>query len=188
MNKLFLMAVCCFHLAAVEKIGEARIWLEKKYLPSLKGNILSVGVGSYTVKYTFLTKTPKLFETVDFALDKAQFGSPFGHYVAEFKTFNPGKQFDHISMFGVMGHPQDVKTSVYSILDEEGILEAFEQAHKLLKLGGTLQLGPNCIAVPEQNAEFWLNQFRKEFFQKYETLYEAVGVDNVVWWGRKMVE
>ena len=174
-----------FVCSEVQRIGPGRDWLERTYLPCLEGRILYVGVGSYTTQYPFLTKTPWLFETIDFAQDKAQFGSPFVHHTADFMMFQPNYKFDHICLFGVMGHPQDAKTSIYSILSDEEILQALEHADRLLQVGGTLQLGPNHIAVAEQNAQFWINKLSLKFFHKYETLFVAIGTDNVVWWGRK---
>lgn len=168
-----------------EKLGPARNWLEKTYLPKLQGRILYVGVGSYTTHYHKLTKTPELFETIDFAIDKAKFGAPH-HHVGEFMTFNPDYPFDHICLFGVMGHPQDVGTSIYSMTEDETIIEAFEHAHQLLKVGGTLQLGPNHKTVPQQNEAFWKERFSISLFDKYEILFQGVGSDNMIWWGRKL--
>ncbi len=164
----------------------AREYLEVSYLPALSGNILYVGVGSYTQGYENLTKSPDSFFTLDYDATKAEFGSSSGHYVADFLTFNPGFLFDHISLFGVMGHPPDVKTSLYTIVDDTTILAALRQAHSLLSIGGTLQLGPNHKDFPGQNAAFWMKKFSEPPLDRYKIIFFGVGPDNLFWWGKKI--
>jgi hypothetical protein len=166
----------------------ARAWLENTYLPSLSGNILYVGVGSYTQKYHQLTKTPRRFVTLDYDIDKACFGSPFRHYSEDFLTFQTNRPFEHVSLFGVMGHPPTVTTSKYTIIDDGTISQAIQQADHLVKTGGTLLLGPNHKDFPGQDAQFWIHQFSKAPLDKYEIIYCATFCDNIVWWGRKVRE
>jgi hypothetical protein len=163
----------------------AREWLENSYLPSLSGKILYVGVGDYTQKYPFLTQTPKQFVTLDYDIEKASFGSPFGHYSCDLLTFQTDTLFDHVSLFGIMGHPSTVTTSKYNILDDTTISEAIYQADLLVNKGGTLQLGPNHKDFPGQDADFWLEQFSKPPLDTYELLSLTIYSDNIVWWGKK---
>lgn len=165
----------------------ARGWLEHSYLPSLSGKILYVGVGSYTREYHLLTKNPLQFVTLDYDKEKACFGSPYGHHIADLLTFE-ADPFDHVSLFGVMGHPPTVTTSRYTLIDEETISQAFQQADRLVKLGGTLQLGPNHRDFLGQDIPFWLDQFSKAPLDKYEVIFSASFSDNIVWWGRKIRE
>jgi hypothetical protein len=164
----------------------ARTWLEQTYLPSLSGKILYVGVGSYTTHYHCLTKSPNQFATLDFDKEKACFGSPYIHYVADFLTFPADLLFDHVSLFGVMGHPPTVTTSKYTILDESSICQALQQADRLTKIGGTLLLGPNHKNFPGQDADFWLNQFSRAPLDKYKIIFSAIFSDNFIWWGEKI--
>lgn len=181
----FFMIMQAVLVARIETLKIARDWHERKYLPALQGKILYVGVGQYTQKYHRLTKSPKSFETIDFLPERAHWGSPYGHYVEDFLTFDPGYQYDHISMFGIMGHPE----SIYcSIVDDETITESLNKADALLKVGGTLELGPNHAAVAEQHKDFWLERFAMPPLDKYKVLYIGVGVDNIVWWGKKVKE
>jgi|GEM_PF-5919480 hypothetical protein len=166
----------------------AREWLERSYLPALSGKVLYVGVGSYTREYHLLTKTPLQFATLDYDVEKALFGSPYGHHTADFLTFQTEEPFDHVSLFGVMGHPPTVTTSKYNIIDEEAISQAVQQADRLVKVGGTLQLGPNHRDFLGQDAAFWLEQFSRPPLDKYIVIFSASFSDNIVWWGRKVRE
>lgn len=185
-----LLACLAFSSLWGHEISEmpAREWLEGAYLPALSGNILYVGVGSYTRDYYRLTKTPLQFMTLDYDGEKACFGSPYGHYTADLLTFEPEELFDHVSLFGVMGHPPTVTTSKYTIIDEDTISQAFFQADSLVKVGGTLQLGPNHKDFLGQDAHFWLKQFSRAPLDKYEIIFSATYSDNIVWWGRKTRE
>ena len=164
----------------------ARMWLENTYLPSLSGRILYVGVGSYTQHYPSLTQTPLGFMTLDYDEEKVCFGSPYGHYTEDLFQFQLDSSFDHVSLFGIMGHPPAVVTSKYNIIDEETISKAFYRADQLVKTGGTLQIGPNYRDFPGQDAKFWLQQFIKPPLDQYEIVFLAVFSDNIVWWGKKV--
>src|SRR6185436_7696812 len=89
--------------------------LEKDYLPSLHGSVLFVGVGPYTDFYSRCVQTPELYETIDNDPGVANHGSPYGHYVADILNFNPGKQYDHVCMFGILGH----KDSDWEVMNTE---------------------------------------------------------------------
>lgn len=166
----------------------ARDWLEKNYLPSLSGDVLYVGVGSYTQKYPGLTRNPERFATLDYDPEKALFGSPFAHYTADLLEFKTPKKFDHVSLFGIMGHPPTVTTSKYNIINEMAISQAIFKAHELIKIGGTLQLGPNHRDFPGQDASFWMDKLSLPPLDKYKILFFATYSDNMVWWGQKLQE
>lgn len=171
----------------IEK-DQARVWHEKTYLPQLSGKILYVGVGAYTAHYHQLTRTPHLFETVDHDGSKAAFGSPFKHYNVDFLDFVSSDLYDHVSLFGMMGHPITVTTSKYNIVDQETVRVALYKADSLVKLGGTLELGPHHLDLKEHDAKFWIVQFSKAPLDKYKVLFCAMGKDNFIWWGRKIQE
>lgn len=166
----------------------AREWLENEYLPQISGKILYAGVGSYTQRYYMLTQKPELFETVDLDEAKQQFGSPFGHYVADFLELEPKEEYDHCCLFGMMGHRPVTATSIYTICDDDSIHKTFWHAHKMIKIGGTLQLGPNYIDVPGQDSEFWFQKFKMPPLDRYEIICSTKGTDNMIWWGIKLRE
>jgi len=166
----------------------ARQWLQNEYLPQISGKILYVGVGSYTQSYYLLTQTPEQFETVDIDETKKKFGSPFGHYVADFLDLEPTGEYDHCCLFGIMGHPPVTKTSIYTICDDDRIQQTFWHAHRMIKIGGTLQLGPNYCDVPGQDSKFWLQKFKMPPLDRYEIIYSRKGIDNMIWWGKKIRE
>jgi hypothetical protein len=188
--KFILLAIILSTTAfCLDTIPDERDWLKKEYLPFLEGRVLFVGVNYYTEDYVQYAKQPELFETIDLLPERAQFGSPYKHYTGEFITFDPGYQYDHICLFGVMGHYGDLKSGEpFTIDTEENITQALEQAHKLLKMGGTLQLGPNRVCVPEQNTAFWQDRLKQYPLNKYNIVTDVLGPCNVVWWGRKTTE
>ena len=186
-NLLFIGCLLSIHLCGHEVFNSpARVWLERSYLPALSGKTLYVGVGSYTTHYHSLTNNPSRFKTLEYGDEKACCGSPHGHYNADCLTFEPDELFDHVSLFGIMGHPPTVTTSRYVIIDDDTIFQAICKGDQLVKLGGTLQLGPNHKDFPGQDADFWLEQFSKAPLNKYEIIYSATYSDNIVWWGRKV--
>ena len=186
---LYLTSAISGPIWAYETVDKpARVWLENSYLPALYGKVLYVGIGSYTREYHLLTRTPSQFMTLDYDIDKASFGSPYGHYIADLLTFKSEELFDHVSLFGVMGHPPTVTTSKYNIINEKAISEAFYHADRLVKIGGTLQLGPNHRDFPGQDASFWIQQFSGYPFDKYDIIFFTSFSDNIVWWGRKIKE
>jgi hypothetical protein len=181
---IYLVSILCWGYEVLDL--PAREWLEASYLPSLFGRVLYVGVGSYTRQYHLLTKSPEQFTTLDYEVEKACFGSPYGHHTVDFLTFPSEEPFDHVSLFGVMGHPPTVTTSKYTLIDAKTISQAFQQADRLVKVGGTLQLGSNHRDFLGQDAPFWMEQFSKPPLDKYEIIFSASFSDNIVWWGRKI--
>lgn len=181
---LLLLATMAF---AHQSVPNERDWLKHKYLPSLDGRVLFVGVNYYNSDYHTFAKNPELYETIDFVAERAQFGSPYKHHVGDFLTFDPGYKYDHICLFGVMGHYGDISGGeFYNIDDSDAITKALEHAHRLLKMGGTLQVGPNRICVPAYNTQFWIHRLAKYPLDKYEILLNAMGPCNMVWWGKKV--
>ncbi len=74
----------------------------------------------------------------------------------------------------------------YSIVDDQTIDTALQKADSLLKVGGTLMLGLNYIDVKEQDADSWKEKFNHpSLTNKYETIFFALGTDNIVYWGKK---
>lgn len=166
-----------------------RNWLISKYLPSLSGTVLFVGVDSYTKQYWQYVKNPELFETIDSLPSQAAYGSPFKHYIKDFLDFYPTYQYDHICLFGVMGHPpHSTIDGYYSIVTDEDNDQIITHAHNLLKEGGTLQLGPNWVSVPEFDFKYWVNKFSSPPLDSYEVLNNTFGSTNMLWQGQKKSE
>ena len=193
-NFAFLVVLLVFTVVGLADYkqfsGHTRPWLTGDYLPSLSGRVLSVGVGSYTTEYYLLTKNPELFETVDHDMEKALFGSPSGHYTMDFLEFYSPYLYDHVCLYGMLGFPLVTPTSFYSIVDDPSIKMAIKHAHDLLKVGGTLLLGPSWGIVPGQSIDFWINTFTALLSDKYEVIFLGAGpiTDNVIWWGIKKSE
>lgn len=166
----------------------ARCWLEDEYLPQISGKMLFIGVGSYTQEYHLLTQTPELFETVDLDETKSQFGSPFGHYTVDFLELGPNREYDHCCLFGILGHPPATSTSIYTLCNDDSIEKGIRHAHGMIKVGGTLLLGPNYKDVPGQDAAFWLQKFKMPPLDRYEVILSTRGTDNMIWWGIKIEE
>ena len=164
-----------------------RNWLTTKYLPSLEGRILFVGVNYYNDGHHKLVKTPETFETIDLLPERVQFGSPYKHHVGDFLEFDPGYKYDHICLFGIMGHLGNFANGQFFNIDTNDLItQSLEHANKLLKVGGTLQVGPNRISVPQFNTSFWLRRLKQHPLNKYEIISNAIGSCNMLWWGRKI--
>jgi hypothetical protein len=179
--------VAISHVYCYDTVPDERLWLKTEYLPKLDGRVLFVGVNYYNSDYGSCAKQPELYETIDLLPDRAQFGSPYKHHIGDFLTFDPGYQYDHVCLFGIMGHRSDFANGEpYNIDTYDSITQALEHAHKLLKMGGSLQVGPNRICLPEFNTQFWMTRLKKYPLNKYEILLDALGPCNVVWWGKKI--
>lgn len=159
--------------------SDDRVWLETKYLPSLSGVILYVGVNSYTNFYHKLVKTPETFYTIDIDEKRGYHGSPSGHYVGEFQNFTPPEPVDHITLHGIYGYKGFE-------IHNENIKQDIIHANQILKVGGTLQIGPAWKMLDEFNEKYWRNLYDK--FSNYETIdtfKSNSGPGNMIWWGRK---
>lgn len=173
-----------FLLAYLSVLGVAdeRLWLTTEYLPSLKGRVLFVGVDTYNKNHHLLVQNPELFETIDTLPEQAQYGSPYCHHVGDFLEFDPGYLYDHICLFGVMGH---AKSKTQNLSEDGDNKKAIRHAHELLKAGGTLQLGPNKIKVKEFDASYWYQRFAEEPLSQYRILLNEEGPRNMIYWGQK---
>jgi len=175
------------HMNITARILNDREWLTKTYLASLEGTILFVGVNYYNADYHTYVKTPETYETIDTIPERSQFGSPYKHHTGDFLTFDPGYKYDHICLFGIMGHyGENSKNQFYNIDTENSITQALEHATKLLKIGGTLQVGPNKLSVPQFNTAYWRARFRKYPLDKYSVISNELGACNMLWWGKKI--
>lgn len=163
------------------KYGTAngRIYLEKEYLPTLKGKTLFVGVNYYTNFYHLLTQSPEEFETLDCVEQRIEDGSPNIHYVCNVLDFqNQGYLYDNVCCFGVLGHNDDWEV----IRNKEEVIKCITLLDAQVKPGGTLLLGPANQAFP---FDWWDEIYRLPLFQKYTQLMMKKIDINYVWYGRK---
>jgi hypothetical protein len=180
-------------LHAYRQIRDERKWIDENYFPNLEGRVLFVGIAPYNMEHYKQVKNPESFETLDFDPKNVPYGSPYGHHVADFLTFDPGYLYDHISLFGVLGREDSLPTGEkYNINSQKIITLALERAHQLLKPNGTLLLGPDIIStkpatknVPHLNVYFWYDRFERAPLDQYEPIFLGIGDQNFVWWGRK---
>jgi len=155
-----------------------RVWLTKRYLPSISGNILFVGTNTYTFHYPSLIKGG-VFESLDSCLERSRWGrSSAQHHNVSILEFSPIKQYDHVSIHGCHGY------TGYNI-NNSHIREDLIKASSWVKLGGTFQFGPACGYVPEYDEAFWIQFIREEPFTEYEVIYNKVEKPNYIFWGKK---
>ncbi len=182
---LFLFSF--LHINIDARILNDREWLTKTYLASLEGKILFVGVNYYNADYHTYVKTPETYETLDFIPERSKFGSPYKHHVGDFLTFDPGYKYDHICLFGVLGHFGEIaEGQSYNMDTENAMTQALEHATSLLKIGGTLQVGPNRISIPKFNTAYWQTRLKKYPLNKYSIISNEFGACNMLWWGKKI--
>lgn len=180
-------------LYSYEEIHGERRWMDENYFPNLEGRVLFVGIAPYTVEHYKQVKNPEYFETIDFDPRNIPYGSPYGHHVADFLTFDPGYLYDHISIFGVLGRHDDARSGEkFNVSSQKTVTLALQKAHQLLKPGGTLLLGPDIIStkpgtknVPHLNVNYWYDRFERAPLDEYEPVFLGIGDQNFVWWGRK---
>lgn len=180
-----------------QQIDDERKWLTETYLPLLEGRVLFVGVHTYNKEYYNYVKNPELFETIDILPHHLQYGSPYVHHIGDFLTFDPGYQYDHICLFGILGmhDAEGYDGGKYTIDSDERVTKALIQAYALLNKNGTLQLGPpsrTTIApmrfLQHMDVSFWVHRFR-EFplgENQFRPLFKGYGPCNILWWGRKI--
>jgi hypothetical protein len=188
LSVFFLLWIATIFASDLNDLPE-RQWLIKKYLPSLSGKILFVGVNDYNAEYYKYVRTPEGFETLEILAERARYGSPYTHHIGDFLNFDPGYKYDHICLFGVLGLPAGtpkVNESVYTIVDENTLTQALVHANDLLSIGGTLQLGPSTGCIPECGTAYWIDRFAKFPLREYEILENKAGPFNLMWWGRKV--
>jgi len=167
------------------KFGTAngRIFLEEQYLPTLGGRTLFVGVNYYTDFYHLLVQTPELFETLDVMESVVEHGSPNVHYICNILDFkNQGYLYDNVCFFGIIGHPDDWDI----IKQKEEIIKCIEVLDSLVKVGGTLLLGPATVTTGN---EFWEEIYDLPILKKrYDIkMYKKIDI-NYIWYGHKLTD
>jgi len=162
-------------------ISNTRQYLTEKYIPSLSGSLLFVGVGSYTKDYHLINSNIE-FITIDTLKSREKYGSPMGHYVDDFLKFDPKRKFDHICLFGVLGHEEISRKKIkYNMQSIENVLK---KCNELLEKDGTILLGPSHIRLVEKNKFYWKTKFR-ELSDKYTYLDKCICSCNIVVWIKK---
>ncbi len=154
-----------------------REWIENAYLPSLKGQVLIVGVNAATQHYCKLVNEPNKCATIDSDPEIAKYGSPAMHIIEDFLVLDDRK-YDNISIYGL-----DKK---YVPDDEKSWLEWSKKllikANSLLKDGGTLFFGGYM-------SEGWKELLHLPELGNYEELYfvedNIDGKTCLKWWIRK---
>lgn len=168
-------------------IVDEREWIQSVYLPALKGSVLYIGVGSYTASYYTYVQNPELFETVDLLEERAQYGSPFKHYIGDFMSVPTDVFYDHVSFFGILGFNAPYFSPFKT---KEQIVSALERVDSLLKSNGTLQvsgqIGGTPYLIEGQGSDFWLEMFGTGILKKYKTIACLLSSQNVIWWGQKI--
>lgn len=96
-------------VAEYKPIFDERGWIEKTYLPALKGSVLYIGVGCYTTRYHTYVQNPELFETIDCLEERAHYGSPFKHRIGNFMLLEEDVQYDNVSFFCIQNKRRDFK-------------------------------------------------------------------------------
>lgn len=159
-----------------------RVFLEKKYLPTLKGSVLYVGVGTFTAFYHKLVKNPELFHTLDALKKVAQYGSPYGHAICDLRDFEPQEeQYDHVALYGVFGFgPKADPPTV--VTNKNDLKKCLRAADSLLKPGGTLLIGTGTIERP---VEFWEELVDLELIDNGYTIKQFKQGDCCIWWLKK---
>lgn len=178
-----------------------RQWIEKEYLPTLDGRVLYVGVDFYTAHYPSLATKASEFVFLDAGDSVLLHGGPTG-IRADFFDHLPERPYDHISLYGLVGHGTPV----------ERMPEQIAHADRMLSPGGTLMLGPDKFprreAFPEEvwspvndearakipafsapQASHWRDLFSRAPLDRYKVLVEDAELPrvecNYIWWGRK---
>lgn len=77
----------------------ARKFLLDKFLPTVQGRVLSVGVAEYTRDYHNMVPDDCEYETIDIREDRAEYGAP-RHWVGDFLAHDQGL-YDHIVLMGL---------------------------------------------------------------------------------------
>lgn len=117
-----------------------RYWLEK-FISTLNGSILYIGVEKYTTIYQSLVKDKKKFETIDIKPNYHQYGSSNKHYFGNFLDLKPYYKYDNIIMYGLFGY------SHAKIKDVKLIDLMHKKASKLLNKNGILVTHTNYDTI-----------------------------------------
>lgn len=163
-----------------KNITSTRQYLTEKYIPSLSGSLLFVGVGPYTKDYHLINSEIE-FITIDYLQEREIYGSPMGHYVDDFLKFNPKRKFNHICLFGVLGHEKISKNNNKIKYNMQSIEDVLQKCNQLLEENGTILLGPSYIRVADKYKEYWILKF-SELDNKYDYLDKYICPCNIVIW------
>lgn len=175
-----------------------KTWIQKYYLPQLNGDILFVGFSDQKQYSNYADLIGSgTFTTVDVnPKTKPDYLCDFAY---EFET---KQKYDHISLHGLWGnlfHFVDEPVSKKSFGLSNGrtkdlmkgtdltkiILTSIAKAHSLLKIGGTLQVGPNTNnIIPIYDALITNNIYKK----LYRINRDEQGCANCIFWGEKLTE
>ena len=149
-----------------------RYWIQHKYLPTLSGTILYVGVEECTSFYHTLINENATFITIDINHTRACYGSPHNHIVGDI-LLHAGT-YDNISIYGILGFC-DLSNA---------FIDYHNHLDKLLRIGGTLMLGHHIS--DKYNMKYW-SDFTKLTLPNYNVIEQTPrGVDtNFIWFGQK---
>ena len=155
-----------------------RIWLERDYLPSLKGAVLFVGVEGYTRYYHRLVRGR--FATVDMRPEVAAFGSPGDHVVGDFRGLTCFGEFDHVVLYGLFGQPHSVLQS-----DSE-IADCMRVARSLGREGAGIMIGCSTDTRSSDEWRAFMSRHATDFDEVRERLIRPSSEHNVmyIWQGR----
>ena len=127
-------------------------FISNHYLPNLWGKLLYVGCLGIKLDNKNRKKSLADMETVDIDIEKNP--THLCDFTYEFKTKH---QYDHISLHGLWYEDRIAWAENWKDLKEKQpetkfdlskiIIDAISKAHSMLKVGGTLQIGPNTNKV-----------------------------------------
>jgi len=159
------------------------IWLN--FLPQLEGVTLGVGCHEFNRLDHIALRNPKLYWTIDFDEHNSRYGSPHGHWTADFLTWTPPKQITNLLLFGVLGTPNNHSSYFDQYLfgrDEELI----NRADQMLPIGGRLLIGAELVKTKSEivrkiDAAAWARLYRHNKILRghYRLLHSIVSADNV---------
>jgi hypothetical protein len=161
-----------------------RKWIEKEYLPVLKGKILFVGTASYTDHYSTLIPTNSIWHTIDHN-PKAVGISSIKHYTDTLLNADIDETYDHISLHGLWGSRGGTLEGIqYTYNNTITNLNAtLNKAKNILNVNGTIMVGIRWIDnIYPKSVCF---DIFKEHFAEYNELYNAETGKAVIYWGQK---
>ena len=158
-----------------------RDWLEQRYLPTLEGRILFVGVNDYTQSYPSLIKGG-IFESLDSCPVRSNFGGTSTlHHNVSILEFEDEALYDHVSVHGCHG-------CIGHNINNSRIREEIIKLSSLVKPGGTFQFGPACGYVPQYEETHWREFIKEAPFTEYTFIHNKVEPPNYIFWGKKNEE
>tara|TARA_R110001592_G_scaffold97997_1_gene280250 strand:- start:717 stop:1322 length:606 start_codon:yes stop_codon:yes gene_type:complete len=171
-------------------------WIQKEYLPKLKGKILYVGVMTKD-DYCKYTQTPETFETMDIDINVKKGISPYKHHICDFLDFKNEYKYDHISLHGLWGENvyfmnKGKENPTESRLEAtKTIISIIDKANDMLNVEGTLQIGPNTElldinGVYKTFMDDIYNYLEDNIYQQiYRNRPKILGNINYIFWGKK---